>query len=132
MRLLVNSKKFSQAKAIEAEDSILLRVLVQALVIIGIIAVDIAGGTQNSVWAIPLSTIAATWSWYGRRRRNIALKFCIAIGMLVAMVVFFGKLLGQLNDTRLVLAEFLIQIQVFHSRSQRLVRFSYSLLVIVS
>lgn len=115
MRLLANQKKSPQTTVIEAEDSILLRVLVQALVIVGIVAVDIAGGTQSSLWAIPLSTIAATWSWYGRRRRNIALKFCIAIGMLVAMAAFFGKLLGQLNDTRLVLAEFLIQIQVFHS-----------------
>ncbi len=117
MRSLVNRKFLPRAtvNAVEAEDSILLRVLVQALVIVGIIAVDIAGGTQSSFWAIPLSTIAATWSWYRRRSRNIALKFCIAIGMLVAMAAFFGRLLGQLNDTRLVLAEFLIQIQVFHS-----------------
>lgn len=114
MRLLAN-RKFPLATATEAEDSILFRVLVQLLVIVAIVAVDIAGGTQNSLWAIPLSTIAATWSWYRRRSRNIALKFCIAIGMLVAMAAFFGKLLGQLNDTRLVLAEFLIQIQVFHS-----------------
>ncbi|WP_009631778.1 transglutaminase TgpA family protein [Synechocystis sp. PCC 7509] len=116
MRSLVN-RKFPPltAKPIEVEESILLRVLVQALVIVGIVAVDIAGGTQSSLWAIPLSIVGATWSWYRRRSRNIGLKFCIAIAMLVAMAVFFGKLLGQLNDTRLVLAEFLIQIQVFHS-----------------
>lgn len=115
MRSLANRKFARQTTAIEAEDSILLRVLVQALVIVGIAAVDIAGGTQSSLWALPLSVIGATWSWYRRRDRNIALKFCIAIGMLVAMAAFFGRLLGQLNDTRLVLAEFLIQIQVFHS-----------------
>jgi protein-glutamine gamma-glutamyltransferase len=115
MRSLVNRKFPPPVAASEVEDSILFRVLVQALVIVGIVAVDIAGGTQSSLWAIPLSTIAAIWSWYWRRSRNIALKFCIAIGMLVAMAAFFGRLLGQLNDTRLVLAEFLIQIQVFHS-----------------
>lgn len=117
MRLFIDRKfpPLAVAKQIEVEDSILFRVLVQVLVIVGIVAVDIAGGTQSSLWAIPLSTIAATWSWYRRRSRNITLKFCIALGMLVAMAVFFGKLLGQLNDTRLVLAEFLIQIQVFHS-----------------
>ena len=117
MRLFIDRKfpPLAVAKPIEVEDSILFRVLVQVLVIVGIVAVDIAGGTQSSLWAIPLSTIAATWSWYRRRSRNITLKFCIALGMLVAMGVFFGKLLGQLNDTRLVLAEFLIQIQVFHS-----------------
>ena len=117
MRLFIERKfpPLAVAKPIEVEDSILFRVLVQVLVIVGIVAVDIAGGTQSSLWAIPLSTIAASWSWYRRRSRNITLKFCIALGMLVAMAVFFGKLLGQLNDTRLVLAEFLIQIQVFHS-----------------
>ncbi len=116
MPLIVNRKFPPRANAtIEVEDSISLRVLVQALVIVGIVAVDIAGGTQSSLWAIPLSMIGATWSWYRRRSRNIALKFCIAIGMLAAMAAFFGKLLGQLNDTRLVLAELLIQIQVFHS-----------------
>lgn len=117
MRLFIDRKfpPLAVAKQIEVEDSILFRVLVQVLVIVGIVAVDIAGGTQSSLWAIPLSTIAAMWSWYRRRSRNITLKFCIALGMLVAMAVFFGKLLGQLNDTRLVLAEFLIQIQVFHS-----------------
>ncbi len=117
MRLLANRKfpPLTAATATEVEDSILLRVLVQALVIVGIIAVDIAGETQSSLWAIPLSIMGATWSWYRRRERNIGLKFCIAIAMLAAMAAFFGKLLGQLNDTRLVLAEFLIQVQVFHS-----------------
>ncbi len=117
MRLFIdrNFPPLAAAKGSEIEESILLRLLVQALVIVGIFAVDVAGGTQSSLWAIPLSIIGATWSWYRRRRRNIGLKFCIAIAMLVAMAAFFGRLLGQLNDTRLVLAEFLIQIQVFHS-----------------
>lgn len=99
----------------DVEDSIWLRVLVQALVIVGIIAVDIAAETQNSLWAIPSSIVGATWSWYRRRDRNITLKFCIALGMLVALGAFFGRILGNLNDTRLVLADLLIQIQVFHS-----------------
>ncbi|NES97234.1 MAG: hypothetical protein F6K32_18765, partial [Desertifilum sp. SIO1I2] len=36
------------------EESILLRVLVQALVIVGIIATDLAAETQMSFWAVPL------------------------------------------------------------------------------
>lgn len=99
----------------DVEDSIWLRVLVQALVIVGIVAVDIAAQTQNSLWAIPSSIVGAAWSWYRRRERNITLKFCIALGMLVALGAFFGRILGNLNDTRLVLADLLIQIQVFHS-----------------
>ncbi|MEO8893737.1 MAG: hypothetical protein ABI417_19800, partial [Coleofasciculaceae cyanobacterium] len=56
-----------------AENSILLRVLVQLLVIVGIVATDITAETQISFWAIPLSLVGATWSWYRRRERNIAL-----------------------------------------------------------
>lgn len=99
----------------QTEDSIGLRVLVQGLVIVGIIATDIAAETQMSVWAVPLSILGATWSWYRRRHRNIAVKFFLAIGMLIAMGVFFNNLLASLNDTRLVLAELLIQVQVLHS-----------------
>jgi len=97
------------------ENSILLRVLVQGLVIVGIIATDIAAETQMSFWAVPLSIVGATWSWYHRRDRNVAVKFMLAIGMLLAMGAFFGNLFAQLNDTRLVLAELLIQLQVLHS-----------------
>ena len=38
----------------EVEDSILLRVLVQALVVVGIVATDVAAETQNSLWGVPL------------------------------------------------------------------------------
>ncbi|HEY9858925.1 MAG TPA: DUF3488 and DUF4129 domain-containing transglutaminase family protein, partial [Candidatus Obscuribacterales bacterium] len=97
------------------EDSILLRALVQAMVAVGIIATDIAAETQMSLWAIPLSIIGATWSWHRRRDRNVPTKFCIAIGMLLALAAFFGNLVENLNDTRLVLAQLLIQLQVLHS-----------------
>jgi len=104
----------------EVEESILLRVLVQALVIVGIIATDVAaevapGELPISVWAVPLSIVGATWSWYRRRDRNIPVKFLLAMGMLWAMAVFFQNILGSLNDTRLVLAQLLIQLQVLHS-----------------
>jgi protein-glutamine gamma-glutamyltransferase len=98
-----------------AENSILLRVLVQALVIVGIVATDVVAETQISFWAVPLSLVGATWSWYRRRERNIALKFLLAMGMLLAMGLFFGSLFAQTNDTRLTLAELLIQLQVLHS-----------------
>jgi transglutaminase-like putative cysteine protease len=100
---------------IEVEDSISLRVLVLALVILGIGATDIAAETSFSFWALPLSVVGAIWSYYRRSDRNVAVKFCIAIGMLVALGAFFGRLVGELNDTRLGLAELLIQLQVLHS-----------------
>lgn len=97
------------------EDSLSLRVLVQSLVLVGIVATDVAAGTSMSLWAVPASILGATWSWYRRRNRNIAVKFLLAIGMLVALAAFFGRLVEELNDTRVVLAELLIQLQVLHS-----------------
>jgi transglutaminase-like putative cysteine protease len=100
---------------IAVEDPLSLRVLVLGLVIIGTVAVDIAADTKFSFWAVPLSVVGAIWSYYYRRNPNIPVKFCIAIGMLVALGAFFGRLLGELNDTRLALAELLIQLQILHS-----------------
>ena len=99
----------------EVEESLLLRVLVQAMVLVGIAATDVAASTGMSVWAVPLSLMGAFWSWQQRHKRNIAAKFCIAIGMLLALAAFFVGLRGELNDTRLVLAELLVQLQVLHS-----------------
>ncbi|GAX37085.1 transglutaminase TgpA family protein [Nodularia sp. NIES-3585] len=99
----------------EVEDAISLRVLVLALVIVGIVATDIAAETQFSLWAVPLSIVGTAWSYYRRVGANIPVKFCIAIGMLIALGAFFGRLLGELNDTRLALAELLIQLQILHS-----------------
>ncbi len=97
------------------EESVGLRVFVQLLVVVGIIATDIAIEEPRHLWAIPVSLVGATWSGYRRHHRNIPVKFCIALGMLVALAAFFGRLLGELNDTRIVLAELLIHLQVLHS-----------------
>jgi transglutaminase-like putative cysteine protease len=99
----------------QAEDSLLLRVLAQMMVLVGIAATDVAAETQMSLWAIPLSIVGAIWSWYTRRKPNIPAKFCIALLMLVALGSFFLGLRQSLNDTRLVLAELLVQLQVLHS-----------------
>lgn len=99
----------------QAEESIPLRVMVQLLVFIGIAATDVAATVNNSVWAIPLSAIGACWGWHARHKRNISVKFCIAIAMLVMLVVFLGDLIRQTEETRLLLARLLIQLQVLHS-----------------
>ena len=99
----------------ETEESILLRVLVQALVIVGIIATDVAAQTQMSIWAIPLSIVGAVWSWYQRKQSKVTVKFFLAIGMLAVLLAFFANLLANINDTRMVLAELLVQVQVLHS-----------------
>ncbi|NJO48862.1 MAG: hypothetical protein HC840_04595 [Leptolyngbyaceae cyanobacterium RM2_2_4] len=113
-------QRFQNLPLPEPEDSIPLRVLVQLLVTVGIIAtdvasLDVANWSGLSLWAVPLSVVGATWSYYCRRSRNIPVKFCIAIAMLVALAAFLVQLLNTPNDTRLALAELLIQLQVFHS-----------------
>ncbi|WP_052050881.1 DUF3488 and DUF4129 domain-containing transglutaminase family protein [Leptolyngbya sp. KIOST-1] len=104
----------------EIEDSRLLRALVQGLVTLGICSVVVAaaGVTVASWWnllAIPLSAVGAIFSWQRRRDRNVAIKFFIAIGMLMALAAFFSRLLEAPGDTRIVLAELLVQLQVLHS-----------------
>lgn len=108
-------QKTESTSPLEAEDSLVFRVLVQSLVIVGIIATDVAAQTYMSVWAIPLSIIGATWSWKRRRKRNITMKFILALGMLAMLFVFLGNLVENLNDTRLALASLLVQLQVLHS-----------------
>ncbi|EKQ69692.1 transglutaminase-like enzyme, predicted cysteine protease [Leptolyngbyaceae cyanobacterium JSC-12] len=108
-------QRFADQPLPKTEESLLLRVLTQAMVIVGIIATDVAAETQFSVWAVPLTVLAGYWSWTHRHKRNVATKFLIALGMLAAMGAFFISLREQLNDTRLVLAELLIQLQVLHS-----------------
>ncbi len=97
------------------EDSLLLRVLVQSMVVVGIIAMDVAAETHLSWWSIPLSITGATWSWYHRHDRNIGVKFGLALAMVGALGYFFAHLIGSINDTRLVLAELLIQMQTIHT-----------------
>ena len=102
------------------EDSLPLRVLVQLLVAVGIIATDVAAADSVnfmgiSLWAVPLSFAGATWSWFQRRQRNIPVKFLIAIGMLLALALFFMRLWTERNDTRIALATLLIHLQVLHS-----------------
>jgi transglutaminase-like putative cysteine protease len=104
----------------EPENSLLLRILVQALVTVGIVATDVAAADGGdflgiSLWAVPVSLSGAGWSWQRRRYRNVPVKFCIAIGMLLALAVFFMRLLAERNDARLALAILLIHLQVLHS-----------------
>jgi len=99
----------------ETEESIPLRILVQILVFIGIAASDVAADTNNSAWGIPLSAIGGVWGWYARRRKNVMVKFAIALAMIAMLVVFLGKIVAQQEDTKILLSSLLIQLQVLHS-----------------
>jgi transglutaminase-like putative cysteine protease len=120
LRWLASSPLARPIPSQEIEDSLLLRVLVQALVTVGICSVVVAaaGVTQASWWnllAVPASAVGAAFSWQRRRDRNLAVNFFIAVGMLMALAAFFARLIEQPGDTRIVLAELLVQLQVLHS-----------------
>ncbi|MEB3229031.1 MAG: DUF3488 domain-containing protein, partial [Synechocystis sp.] len=100
---------------LKTEESIVFRALVQLMVIVGIVATDIAAQTTWSFWAIPLSIIGAYWSWRRRKQKNIALKFLLAIAMLAMLFIFLGNLLENLNASQVALAGLLVQLQVLHS-----------------
>lgn len=113
-------QRLKQGNAVQPEDSLWLRVLVQTLVTVGIASVTVAAaGVTETSWfnlaAIPISWVGAIWSWRRRHRSNMAAKFCIAIGMLVALAVFLAEMFGRGGDARVLLAELLIHLQVFHS-----------------
>lgn len=97
------------------EDSFALRVGVQMLVCVGVLATDSAVGSWHSLWAIPLSLIGAAWSWRQRHRRNIVTKIGIAGGMILVLALFLGRLVGQVGDSRILLTELLIQVQILHA-----------------
>lgn len=99
----------------QTEESILLRMLVQVLVFIGIAATDVATSSGNSLWAVPISAIGAVWAYRVRHKRNITAKFLIAILMIVALTFFLGDIVRQAEDTKLLLARLLIELQVLHS-----------------
>ncbi|MCA6511033.1 MAG: DUF3488 domain-containing protein [Pseudanabaena sp. M109S1SP2A07QC] len=108
-------QKASEFTIAGVEDSIPLRVLVQIFVFISIGAMDSVASSGNSAWAIPLSAIAGVWAWYARRKRNVIVKLFIAIAMIAMLVVFLRDLVRNTDETRLLLARLLIQLQVLHS-----------------
>jgi hypothetical protein len=62
------------SRLMEVEDSMTLRVLVLALVIIAIVATDTAAETKFSLWSVPLSMVGAIWSYYHRHNHNVSVK----------------------------------------------------------
>ena len=108
-------RKASEFTVAGVEDSIPLRVLVQIFVFISIGAMDSVASQSNSAWAIPISAIAGAWAWYARRKRNVIVKLFVAIAMIAMLVVFLNDLVRNTDETRLLLARLLIQLQVLHS-----------------
>ncbi|MGB3612874.1 MAG: DUF3488 and DUF4129 domain-containing transglutaminase family protein [Elainellaceae cyanobacterium] len=113
-------RQLLQRSPLVPENSLRLRLCVQALVTVGIIATDItaadaADALGVSIWAVPLGGLGALWSWRTRHRPRRYVQVAIAIGMVAALGVFLNRVASGQADTRLALAELLIHLQVLHS-----------------
>jgi len=113
-------QRLTQRSPTVPENSLRLRLCVQALVTVGIIATDItAADTADaigvSIWAVPLGGLGALWSWRTRHRPRRYVQGAIAIGMVAALGLLLNRITSGQADTRLALAELLIHLQVLHS-----------------
>lgn len=71
--------------------------------IVGIIVIDVVVGVVIDelfliFWVGLLSIIGVIWSWYNCYKRNLLVKFLLVIGMLLVLVGFLSRLVGELND----------------------------------
>ncbi|MGF1515230.1 MAG: DUF3488 and DUF4129 domain-containing transglutaminase family protein [Elainellaceae cyanobacterium] len=112
--------RLQRRSPLQPEHSLRLRIYVQALVTVGIIATDLtsadaADALGVSFWAVPLGALGALWSWRTRHRPRRYAQAAIAAGMLIVLGLFLNKLAVGEADTRLALAELLIHLQVLHS-----------------
>ncbi len=113
-------QRLGSRSPLQPENSLRLRIFVQVLVTIGIIATDLtaadaADALGVSFWAVPMGGLGAFWSWRTRHRPRRFVQGAIALGMVVALGFFLSQLAAGQADTRLALAELLIHLQVLHS-----------------
>ena len=101
------------------EDSVRIRGLVLAAVMVSVVAV-IAQGTVDAMTAagsILLIPIGFAFSHVRRRERNVGLKVVLAAGLLAALGAFLGRVryAGSVDEAREALASLFLWVQILHS-----------------
>jgi protein-glutamine gamma-glutamyltransferase len=101
------------------EESIRLRIVVAALVLIALVAVIAQGATDafTSAGGLLLVPLGYTFSHLQRHKANIATKVVLAVGLLAALGAFLqGVRMAQTVDqARIPLASLFVWVQVLHS-----------------
>ncbi|MFB3739171.1 MAG: DUF3488 domain-containing protein, partial [Candidatus Velamenicoccus archaeovorus] len=101
------------------EDSILLRVVVGGLVMVAMIAVVAQGATDafTSIGGFVLVPAGYAFSYYQRRKTNVATKVVLAVGLLAALGAFLQsvRFAETVDQARVPLASLFIWVQVLHS-----------------
>lgn len=101
------------------EDSVALRVVVGAIVMVAVGAVVAQGvvGPFTAVGAIVLPPIGFAFSHSQRHRSNLATKVILAVALLAAFGAFLQsvRLAGSVDDARTSLASLFLWVQVLHA-----------------
>jgi transglutaminase-like putative cysteine protease len=101
------------------EDSLGLRGLVLAIVVLALVAVIAQGAvsTAAAVVSVPLVAAGFVLSYLGRRRRNLAVKLVLAVSLMAALGSFLQRVRGavSVDEARVALATLFIWVQVLHS-----------------
>lgn len=101
------------------EDSIQIRAVVLAIVMVGVAAVIAQGAVPPStaLGTIVLIPVGFVFSYYRRNERNIILKLFLAVALLMALGRFLRavRFVTSVDDARVSLASLFLWVQVVHS-----------------
>ncbi len=102
-----------------SEDSILLRVVVAATVMVALVAVIAQGATDafTSLAGIVLVPAGYAFSYVQREKSNFATKVVLAVGLLAALGAFLQGVRGAqtVDEARAPLAALFVWVQILHS-----------------
>jgi protein-glutamine gamma-glutamyltransferase len=102
-----------------AEDSVRLRVIVGAMVMLAVVAVVTQHALDGVTAAVALAAVPAGYlfSYLRRTKPNVVVKVFLALGLFVALGAFLQRMrLAQtVDEARLPLAALFIQVQVLHA-----------------
>ena len=101
------------------EDSIQLRVVVAAMVMVALVAVVAQGATDAFTWigGILLVPIGYGFSYFQRHKANVGTKVVLVVGLLAALGAFLQnvRFAESVDQARIPLASLFVWVQVLHS-----------------
>jgi len=101
------------------EDSVTLRVVVAAMVMVALVAVVAQGATDAFTWigGILLVPIGYGFSYFQRHKANVGTKVVLVVGLLAALGAFLQnvRFAESVDQARIPLASLFVWVQVLHS-----------------
>jgi protein-glutamine gamma-glutamyltransferase len=103
----------------QPEDSIRLRVVVAAMVMVALVAVIAQGATDTATWIAAMLLVPAgyTFSYFRRDKTSVGTKVVLVVGLLAALGGFLQsvRLAQSVDQARIPLASLFVWVQVLHS-----------------